>query len=80
MAYLLTGVQHLKSGDAIMPVHSYESVDEWKEKYHREMQYAINNGDFLGLGIKVFNDATLQDVFVDIWVRENPDTVPNVED
>ena len=80
MAYLLTGVQHLKSGDAIMPVHSYESVDEWKEKYHREMQYAINKGDFLGLGIKVFNDATLQDVFVDIWVRENPDTVPNVED
>lgn len=79
MAYLLTGVQHLKSGDAIMSVHSYESVDKWKEKYHREMQYAINNADFLGLGIKVFNDVTLQDVFVDIWVRENPDVVPNVE-
>ena len=79
MAYLLTGVQHLKTGDVVMPVHSYESNDDWKEKYHREMQYAINNADFLGLGIKVFDQVTLQDVFVDIWVRENSDVIPDVE-
>jgi len=72
MAYLLTGVQHTKDGDAIMPVHRYETADAWKEKYHREAQYAINNADFNGLGIKVFDEATLQDVFTDIWVRETP--------
>lgn len=71
MAYLLTGVQHLKNGDVVMPVNSYNSEDEWKEKWHREMQYAMTNADFLGLGIKVFNDDTLQDIMVDNWVKQS---------
>lgn len=53
MAYLLTGVQHTTDGDIIMPVHRYDNNDAWKEKYHREMDYAISNPKFLGLGIKV---------------------------
>ena len=36
MAYLLTGVQHLKTGDVVMSVHSYENNDDWKEKYGRK--------------------------------------------
>lgn len=71
MAYLLTGVQHLKTGDVVMPVNSYNTEDEWKEKWHREMQYAMTNADFLGLGIKVFNDTTLQDILVDNWVKQS---------
>ena len=71
MAYLLTGVQHLKTGDVVMPVSSYNTEDEWKEKWHREMQYAMTNADFLGLGIKVFNDATLQDIMVDNWIKQS---------
>lgn len=74
MAYLLTGVQHTTDGDTIMPVHRYENKDDWKEKYHREMDYAISNPKFLGLGIKVFEEGTLQDVFKDIWSREVPVT------
>lgn len=71
MAYLLTGVQHLKTGDVVMPVNSYNTEDEWKEKWHREMQYAMTNADFLGLGIKVFSDTTLQDILVDNWVKQS---------
>lgn len=71
MAYLLTGVQHLKTGDVIMPILSCSTEDEWKEKWHKEMQYAMTNDDFLGLGIKVFNDATLQDIMVDNWVKQS---------
>lgn len=71
MAFLLTGVQHQTTGDTVMSVHQYETTDEWKEKYHREMDYAISNPTFLGLGIKVFDMATLEDVFIDVWVREN---------
>ena len=74
MAYLLTGVQHTTDGDVIMPVHRYDNNDAWKEKYHREMDYAISNPKFLGLGIKVFEEATLQDVFTDVWSREVPVT------
>ena len=77
MAYLLTGVQHLKSGDVIMPVHRYDTTDAWKEKYHREAQYAINNADFIGLGIKVFDETTMQDVFTDVWARENTNNQQN---
>lgn len=69
MAYLLTGVQHTTEGDSIMSVHRYETTDGWKEKYHREMDYAISNPTFLGLGIKVFEESTLEDVFTDVWVR-----------
>ena len=75
MAYLLTGVQHMKDGDATMPVKGYATRDEYLEKYHREMDYAISNKDCIGLGIKVFDDTTLQDVLVDIWVREQPQVV-----
>lgn len=71
MAYLLTGVQHLKTGDVVMAINSYNTEDEWKEKWHREMQYAMTNADFLGLGIKVFNDATLQDIMVDNWIKQS---------
>lgn len=71
MAYLLTGIQHLKTGDVVMPINSYNTEDEWKEKWHKEMQYAMTNDDFLGLGIKVFNDATLQDVLVDNWIKQS---------
>ena len=71
MAYLLTGVQHLKTGDVVMPISSCNTEDEWKEKWHREMQYAMTNADFLGLGIKVFNDTTLQDILVDNWVKQS---------
>lgn len=72
MAYLLTGVQHTTDGDTVMSVHRYENNDDWREKYHREMDYAISNPKFLGLGIKVFEEATLQDVFIDVWTREVP--------
>lgn len=71
MAYLLTGVQHTKDGDITMPVKGYATKDEYLEKYHREMDYAISNKEFIGLGIKVFDQATLQDVLIDIWTRES---------
>lgn len=70
MAYLLTGVQHTKNGDITMPIKGYATRDEYLEKYHREMDYAISNKEFIGLGIKVFDQATLQDVLIDIWTRE----------
>lgn len=70
MAYLLTGVQHTKDGDITMPVKGYATKDEYLEKYHREMDYAISNKEFIGLGIKVFDQMTLQDVLIDIWTRE----------
>ena len=72
MAYLLTGVQHTKDGDITMPIKGYATRDEYLEKYHREMDYAISNKEFIGLGIKVFDQTTLQDVLIDIWTREVP--------
>lgn len=76
MAFLLTGVQHKVDGDTIMSVHKYETTDAWKEKYHREMDYAISNANFIGLAIKVLDYATLEDVFVDVWVRGEPEPEP----
>lgn len=69
MSYILTGVQHTKTGDVIFPSFEYETEDAYKAKYHQEMAYAMASEDFLGLGIKVFDKGTLNDVLVDNWVR-----------
>ena len=83
MAFLLTGVEHKTTGDNIMSVHKYETTDGWKEKYHRSMDYAISREEYLGMSIKVFDYDTMEDVFMDNWVRgdnepEDPD--PNAGD
>lgn len=77
MAFLLTGVQHKADGDTIMSVHKYETTDAWKEKYHREMDYAISNVNFIGLGIIVLDYATLETVFTDVWVRGEEEPEPD---
>ena len=69
MAFLFTGVQHLKTGDAVIPIEEHGTEDGYKKRYHEEMSYAMNNADFIGLGIKVFNSATLEDVLKDNWVK-----------
>lgn len=77
MGFLLTGVQHKADGDTIMSIHKYETTDAWKEKYHREMDYAISNANFIGLGIIVLDYATLETVFSDIWVRGEEEPEPD---
>lgn len=71
MAYLFTGVQHLKTGDVIIPMLEFNTIDDYKKKYHEEMSYAMSNDDFLGLGIKVFDEITLMDVLIDRWSRQS---------
>ena len=70
MSFVLTGVQHLKSGDVVIPALGYERKDDYMQKYHHEMDYAYSNPDFLGLGILVFDKGTLKIVLMDNWVRE----------
>lgn len=70
MSFVLTGVQHLKSGDVVIPALGYERKDDYMQKYHHEMDYAYSNPDFLGLGILVFDKGTLQVVLSDNWIRE----------
>ena len=70
MSYLLTGVQHTKQGDVIIPTFEYATADGYKKKYHEEMSYAMNSDNFLGLGIKVFDKTTLADIIVDNWVKQ----------
>ena len=70
MSYVLTGVQHLKSGDVVIPALGFETKDAYLQRYHHEMDYAMSNEDFLGLGIKVYDTASVQDVLIDNWVRE----------
>ena len=65
--YYLTGVQHTTGGDIAIPVAGY-SVDGYKKKYHEEMAYAMNNAEFLGLSIIVFNGSGSV-VLSDNWVR-----------
>lgn len=69
MSYVLTGVQHTKSGDVIIPSLEFATEDAYKAQYHQEMAYAMASEDFLGLGIKVFDKGTMQDVLVDNWVK-----------
>lgn len=69
MSYVLTGIQHTKTGDVIIPAAEYQTEDAYKQVYHHEMDYAMSNPDFLGLGIKVFDKGTLVDELVDNWVR-----------
>lgn len=73
MSYVFTGVQHLKSGDVVIPALGFETKDAYLQKYHHEMDYAMNNEDFLGLGIKVYDTVSVQDVLIDNWVREASD-------
>lgn len=71
MAYVFTGVQHTKEGDVIIPPVEFEKQDDYMAKYHQEMAYAMSNQDFLGLGIKVFDKGTLDDVLKENWIRNN---------
>lgn len=65
----LTGVQHLKSGDVVIPVLGYEKKDQYLAKFHTEMAYAMNNQDFNGLTIIVFDNSG-SIVLHENWVRE----------
>ena len=76
MSFILTGVQHTKTGDVVIPSFEYETVDDYKAKYHHEMDYAMNNENFTGLGIKVFDKDGLFDVLCDNWTRIVPDPEP----
>ena len=67
--YILNMVQHTKSGDVVAPALTYDSADDWKAKYHHEMDYAISNEDFIGLSILV-TDSSLNTIFHENWVRE----------
>ncbi len=69
MSYILTGVQHTKSGDVVIPSAEYESKNAYRQVYHHEMDYAMSNNDFIGLGIKVYEKASLREVLNDNWVR-----------
>ena len=77
MSYILTGVQHTKTGDVVMPSTEHASKNAYMQVYHHEMDYAMSNDDFIGLGIKVFDKGTLAEVLNDNWVRaEGEEPVP----
>lgn len=67
--FFLTGVQHTKSGDTVIPVAGYETRDGYLKKYHEEMAYALNNSDFIGLDILVF-DISANVILRESWVKE----------
>ena len=78
MSYVFTGVQHTKTnGDIIIESVEYSNKNEYKQRYHHEMDYAMSNDDFIGLGIKVYDKGTLAEVLNDNWVRaEGEDPAP----
>lgn len=67
--YYLTGIQHTTSGDTVIATAGYETKDDYLKKYHEEMSYAMNNSDFIGLTILVFDNAG-SIVLSDNWVKE----------
>lgn len=67
--FYFTGVQHTKSGDTVIPVAGYEKRDGYLKKFHEEMAYALNNTDFIGLDILVF-DNSANAVLKESWVKE----------
>lgn len=67
--YILNMVQHTKTGDVVAPALTYNTTDEWKAKYHHEMDYAMSSEDFLGLSILV-TDGSLNVIFHDNWVKQ----------
>ena len=84
MSYILTGVQHTTSGDVVIEATEYASKNEYEQRYHHEMDYAMSNNNFIGLGIKVFTKDTLNDVLKDTWVRADGEVItpvaPNTEE
>lgn len=68
--FYLTGIQHTKTGDVVIPTLGYEHEDEYLQKWHHEMDYAMSNDEFLGLNIIVFNESG-QIVLNDKWVKTN---------
>ena len=72
-----TGVQHLKTGDVVIPIAGYEKKDQYLARYHQEMAYAIGNEDFIGLTVIVFDNAG-SIVMHENWVRE-VEVVPEPE-
>lgn len=70
MSFVFTGVRHLKTGDEVLETKQFDKRDKYKQAYHHEMDSAISDDDCLGLGIRIFDTGTLQDVLVDNWVRE----------
>ena len=77
--FRFTGVQHTKNGDITISVIECDTKDEYKQKYHHEMDYAMSNKDFLGLSIVVFDNKG-NSVFHDDWVRESKPTPEPVEE
>lgn len=74
--FYFTGIQHTTSGDTVMPVLGYETRDGYVRKYLQEKSYAMDNSDFIGLTVLVF-DNTGAIVFSENWVREIPMASPN---
>lgn len=79
MSFILTGVQHKKTGDEIIPSKKYETKDAYMQEYFTEMANAMGDDEFLGLGIKVFESGTLKDVLTENWIRQTDEIVEEAE-
>lgn len=66
--YNLLMIQHTNEGDVVSCL-SYQTVDEWKGKYHHEMDYAISNESIKGLSV-IVTDNNCNVIFRDTWYRE----------
>lgn len=59
--YYVTGIQHTKTGDIVMPVLGYETRDAAKRKVNEEWNYAYDTANFIGVTIIVFDNAGIVD-------------------
>ncbi len=66
--FYLTGIQHSKEGDAIIPTVTYSTEDEYLQKWHHEMDYAMSNEKLNGLTMIVFDESG-RVVLNENWVR-----------
>ena len=55
--YYLTGIQHTKTGDAVIQPLGYETLDAAKHKFNEEWNYTYDSSDRLGLDTIIFDSA-----------------------
>lgn len=70
MSYILTGVQHTKTGDVAMQTQGYETLDAAKHDFNNEWNYTYDNPDRLGLDTIIFDNAGTI-VLNDHYVKNN---------